>query len=57
MLQVKLSLVDDKNNDISVPETQGPECGCVPVTIVEQTIPRPNGTNNKHFIFYNKFVG
>lgn len=45
MLQVKPSLVDDKNNDISVPEAQGPESGYVPVITMEQTIPRPNGTN------------
>lgn len=44
MLQGKPSLMDDKNNDISVAETQGPERGCVPVIIMQQTIPSPNDT-------------
>lgn len=43
MLQVKPSLVDDKKNDISVPETQGPERGCVSITTVQQTIPKSTG--------------
>lgn len=44
MLQVKPYIVDDKNNGISVPGTLGPEKGCVPVTTVQQTILKPNGT-------------
>lgn len=43
MLQVNPSLVGDKNNDNSVPETQGPEKGCVAVTTVQQTIPKTTG--------------
>ena len=43
MFEVKLSLVDDKNNENCVPETQGPEMGCVPITTVQQTIPKSTG--------------
>lgn len=41
MLQVKPPLVDDKNDDNSVSETQGPERGCVLISTVQQTIPKP----------------
>lgn len=43
MLQVKPTPMDDKNNDSSVPETWGPERGCVPVTTVQHSIPKPTG--------------
>ena len=57
MLQAKCSLVDDKNNDFSVPETQGPEKGCVPVTICNKTSRSLMAQNNKHFIICTNSVG
>lgn len=57
MLQAKRSLVDDKNNDFSVPEAQGPEKGCVPVTMCSKISRSLMAQNNKHFIICTNSVG
>ena len=57
MLQVKLSLVDDKNNDNSVPETQVPERSWFQSPLCNKPFQNLLVKNNKHFGICNNFVG
>lgn len=57
MLQAKLSLVDDKNNDSFVPETQVPERGWFQPPLCNKLFPSLLVKSNKHFLICSNFVG